>query len=186
MRIVVDNGHSFVKGADPGVVSPKGQPEGKTNYNVANELVLLLKKQGHQVVMTNPTGKAMSINERVNFVANFKADICISVHHNGGGGNGSEVWVEWNDSNSKLLGDELMKEFSKLNESRGIKTRRSTVNPNKNYFGLLNVPNCINVITEFAFLDSKDIEAVDTLTEQKVEANAIANAIATFVKKTNL
>lgn len=183
MRIVVDNGHSFVKGADPGVISPKGQPEGKTNFNVAEELVRLLKKQGHQVIMTNPLGVKMSINERVNIAVNFKANVCISVHHNGGGGNGAEVWAEWNDKDSMNLAVDILSEFKKLNESRGVKTRKSTVNPSKNYFGLLNVPKCINVITEFAFLDSADIEAVDTLEEQKKEAAAIAEGVAKFHKK---
>ena len=183
MRIVVDNGHSFVPGADPGVVSKTGQPEGKTNFNVASELISLLKKQGHQVIMTNPLGKSMSINERVNFASGFKPDVCISVHHNGGGGDGAEVWAEFNDMRSLEFAKIVLAEFANLNNVRGVKTRQSTVNPAKNYFGMLNVPNCINVITEFAFMDSKDLQEIDTLTEQKAEAAAIAYAVAKYAKK---
>jgi N-acetylmuramoyl-L-alanine amidase len=97
------------------------------------------------------------------------------------GGKGSEVFYEINDNNSKLLASCIMSEFSKINESRGIKTRVSSTNPKKNGLAMLNIKNCVCVLTEFCFMDS-EIKEIDTHEEQKREAQAIYEGVRAYLK----
>jgi len=178
MRIFIDNGHG---GTDSGAVSKNGQREDRTNLNVANELVRLLRLSGHQVLQSNPKCLKLDLSNRIKLAHRFGAELSISVHHNGGGGDGSEIFVEVGDPKSNLLGECILSEFSKLNNIRGIKVKPSTKDPKKNYLAMLNIKECVCVLTEFAFMDSKDIESIDTLAEQKLEAQAIYNGIARYI-----
>ena len=179
MRIFIDNGHG---GTDPGAVSKAGQREDRTNLNVANEVVRLLRIDGHQVLQSNPKCVKMELADRVKMASMFSAELSISIHHNAGGGDGSEVFVEINDLKSNLLGKCILDEFKKINNTRGVKTKPSTKNPNKNYLAMLNIKGCICVLTEFAFMDSKDIEVIDTLTDQKLEAKAIVDGVREYIR----
>ena len=179
MRIFIDKGHTV--GFDPGAVSKTGQTEAKTNQNVAEYLRDMLLKDGHDVLLGEAKGKKFELNDRVRMAQMFSAEISISVHHNAGGGKGSEVFYEINDNKSKLLASCIMSEFSKINESRGIKTRVSSTDPKKNGLAMLNIKNCVCVLTEFCFMDS-EIKEIDTHEEQKREAQAIYEGVRAYLK----
>jgi N-acetylmuramoyl-L-alanine amidase len=179
MRIFIDKGHTV--GFDPGAVSKTGQTEAKTNQNTAEFLRDMLVKDGHDVLLGEVKGKKFELNDRVKMAQMFSAEISISIHHNAGGGKGSEVFCEINDSKSKKLADCIMAEFSKINESRGVKTRVSTKDATKNGLAMLNIKNCVCVLTEFCFMDS-EIKEIDTHEEQKIEAQAIYNGLKAYFK----
>lgn len=179
MRIFIDKGHG---GSDSGAIG-NGMKESKINSDVADWLCKLLTEAGYEVMVSNPLGgKKLELSERQSMAVAFKADISISIHHNSGGGDGSEVWVEHNDIKSIALGTLILSEFSKLNNIRGLKVKVSTKDASKNYLAMLNIPNCINVLTEFAFIDTKDAFSVDSLNDRKSEAQAIFDAIAMYEK----
>ena len=173
--IVIDEGHG---GHDPGVVSSKGQKESKTNQNVGRKLGELCEIAGYKVVYTRNGDTYVGINDRAKIINASKPDLCISIHHNGGKGDGSEVFYQVKNPKSKKLAQFVIDEFSKLNNVRGIKIKESK--PGVDYFGILRMSRCPAIITEFAFLDSNDITAVDTLKEQWAEAEAIFKSIRKY------
>ena len=179
MRIFIDKGHSV--GFDPGAVSKTGQTEAKTNQNVAEFLRDMLLKDGHDVLLGEAKGKKFELADRIKMAQMFSAEISISVHHNSGNGQGAEVFYEGNDPKSKELASFIMFEFSKINQSRGIKTRISTTDPLKNGLAMLNIKNCVCVLTEFCFMDS-EIKEIDTHEEQKREAQAIYDGLKAYLK----
>lgn len=178
VRVFVDKGHTV--GVDNGA-SGGGMTEAKINSNVADMLAVMLVEAGFEVLVSKPRLKEkLSLTERISMAVKFKADISISIHHNAGGGLGCEILAEFNDVDSLLLASLINKHFSKLTVSRGVKTKISS-NGKSNYFAMLNIRHCVNVITEFAFLDNPfDVKKVDSLAEQKLEAKAIKDAVVEF------
>jgi tryptophanyl-tRNA synthetase len=113
----------------------------------------------------------------------FKADLMVSIHHNAGGGDGYDVIYQTDPKyavNSKKFADLVAKEFDALNNKHRIFTKPSTKNPKEDWYTILALSECPGIITELAFLDSKDVQTVDTLTEQHGEANAIYHAIKAY------
>lgn len=178
----MDFGHG---GKDSGAVGLKGIQEKKINYNVGKYLLDALIGKGYKVVMTRLDDSYLSIPERQKLINEYEPDISISIHHNAGKGDGFEVIHQLNSKKSEMLADLIASEFSKENNAHGKNptySKPNPNNPNRNYFGLLNV-NCVSVITEFAFIDSVDVDEVDTLKDQQREAGLIFTAIERYFKE---
>ncbi len=179
-RVGLSYGHG---GADPGIVGLFGQKESKTNRNVGKYLLEMLENDGHQVFETNPNDLTIKSDRRADLVNRWGADLYIDIHHNGGGGDGAEVFYQMKSSKSKFLGQSVLNELSKINNVRGLKIRESLKYPGCDYHASLAIPRCPSIIVETAFLDSKDIECVNTREEQKAEAKAIYNGIRAYLKE---
>ncbi len=77
--IVVDPGHG---GRDPGAVSPWGLKEKEVNLGIALYLKEFLEDRGFRVYLTRGDDRFVSLNERVRFSRENKADLFISIHAN--------------------------------------------------------------------------------------------------------
>lgn len=181
MTVLVDAGHG---GSDPGEMG-NGLRENEINLAVAQHLRDLLSASGVKVVMTidNPN-TSLKGNDRIAFVRKEMQknpfDLCVSVHHNGGGGVGAEVYVQTAaqdpTGSSRDLGNLIIDEYKKLGQtSRGVKT---------NNLYMVRVPSEFGVpaiLSEFAFLDNAaDAAKIDSIEEQRAEAQALHNAIMRY------
>lgn len=178
-KVAIDMGHG---GKDPGSKGG-GMLEKKINYNVGMELKKLLIQDGYEVIMTRQNDEFLGLTERAQIANKAKADILVSIHHNAGGGDGFEVYFQVDPKvsiHSKRLAYEIGDEFERLNNKRKIAFRASTKDAKEDYYTILAVSKMPAVIVEFAFLDSDDVKAVDTLAEQWAEAGALHRAIKKF------
>jgi len=172
--------------------------EARANLNVALELERLLSAQGHEVIMYRRThedqghknGNAIIVDVQ-KMTKLVKADYAIHIHHNAGGGKGYEICVQVRKNivnQSEQLAYCVLDEFAKINPTRhgsGIVKKYNTLHIGS-YFGVLRTAEevgTIAIITEFAFLDSKDVEKVDTLSEQQAEAKAIYEGILNYIER---
>lgn len=177
MTVLLDAGHG---GSDPGEVG-NGLSESVINLAVTQHLRDLLEQAGVRVVMirddleTTVKGQAR-IDKVRELMQQYRFDLSISVHHNGGGGVGAEVYAQTaaQDPNgrSKALGGLVIEEFKALGQtSRGVKT--------DNLY-MTRVPSegaVPAILSEFCFLDNAaDAAKIDTLEEQQAEARALYNA----------
>lgn len=179
MKVFIDVGHG---GSDPGAVA-NGIIEKNINLTVALKLKELLVSKGFEVKLSRETDIYVSLTERCNMANAWKADIFISIHHNAGGGDGWEV-IHTIHTNASL-GDELAKiigqAFSELGQNcRRIFSRESTNYPNQDYYTVVQKTNMTAIITEYAFIDTIDVQAVDTVKELHGEAEAIYKGICKF------
>lgn len=78
-KIVIDAGHG---GNDPGAIGRTGLREKDVNLDIAKRLVVLLRGEGVDVVLTRSTDTFVALSRRVEIANNSKADIFISIHSN--------------------------------------------------------------------------------------------------------
>lgn len=78
-RIVIDAGHG---GKDPGAISKFGTKEKSINLSVAKYLQKELKNNGYRVYMTRSRDEFLSLQQRVQFTKDKRADLFISIHAN--------------------------------------------------------------------------------------------------------
>ena len=179
--VVVDPGHDDKK--DPGAVDKvRGIKEAKINWNVAGFLVDILKANGIQAMLTHQINAPLDINARARVANTLGANLLVSVHHNAGGGHGWEIIHSIHGGTGEKLAHLIGQEFTALGQQqhgKGIYSK-ATQDGKRDYFGVIRETNCPAIITEFAYMDSDDINDVDTFTEQKAEARAIAKGICSL------
>ena len=175
----IDNGHG---GPDPGTLSSKGQTEAKTNYNVAEFLANLQKSVGNGALLSNPQLIKMELTSRFDRANRLKVSTSLSIHHNAGKGEYTIIFYQMNNPKSKLLAECIAEEFLRTYPGRKVKveTKPSKKYIGKDYFAALAIPMMPAILIEFAFMDSKDIELIDTLNEQRVEAQCIHRGIQRY------
>lgn len=179
-KIVIDIGHG---GKDPGAHGG-GMQEKKINWNVAVKLKELLLADGYIVQTTRDGDYFVDLTPRADIINKAKPDIFVAIHHNAGGGDGFDVIYQtdpkYSEASKKLAGLVAL-EFEKLGQNKHkVFTRPSSSNPKEDWYTILAKSNVPGIITEYAFLDSKDVQMVDTLTEQHAEASAIHKAIKKY------
>jgi N-acetylmuramoyl-L-alanine amidase len=179
MKVGISAGHG---GKDPGGKG-LGMTEAKINLNVARKLRELLTVDGHKVVMIRDSDVYIGINERAKIANSHNLDLLLIPHHNMGEGDGAEVIYQMSNPKSLLLAKIAAEEFSKYNNIRRIFSRPSIKFPHLDFFGELRGSKCPAIITEFAFLDSKDVYEIDTLKEQYEEAQALRVTVNRFAKE---
>jgi N-acetylmuramoyl-L-alanine amidase len=77
-RIVIDPGH----GGDPGAISSSGVTEKEITLDVALRLQRLLANEPYEVLLTRETDQSISLDQRVAFANENKADVFVSIHVN--------------------------------------------------------------------------------------------------------
>lgn len=90
-KFCIDPGHG---GSDPGAV--KGNRKEKNDVlRLAKEVELLLKGQGHTVLLSRENDRAVSISQRCTLANAAGCDYFLSLHRNSsvGPATGSEIWV---------------------------------------------------------------------------------------------
>lgn len=179
-KIFVDIGHG---GTDPGAQA-NGLIEKQLNLTVGLKLKELLIEKGFDVKLSRESDVALSLTERTNMANSWGADYFISVHHNAGGGDGWEVihTIHTSKSEGDELAQEIGKEFSKTGQNmRRIFSRESTNYPGTDYYTVIGKAKMPSIITEFAFLDTNDYKAVDSVEKLHREAQAIANGLCNYI-----
>ena len=188
-KFFLDPGHG---GKDSGAVA-NGFLEKTINLTTAFEVKRLLELNGQIVQMSRTTDVFVELNERSAMANRFipvnnGSGYVLSIHHNAGGGDGYEVIHSIYHGRGDTLAGLIAEEFRALGQNAhgvGLVTKPSTSNPTTDYFALIRQPITTSVITEFCFMDSKDIQIADTNAELMAEARAIAKACLRMVGVTS-
>lgn len=160
-------------GADPGAVA-NGIQEKNANLDVMLACRDELNVNGVSTATSRTRDENDPVAEEVREANVSGAVVAIDFHENAGGGRGSETYYHTNDPKGRRLA-ELLEEASKScgQTSRGIK------NGNGLYF--VNGTHMTAALTETAFLDSDDVQDIDTLAERQKFGRAYAHAILTWL-----
>jgi N-acetylmuramoyl-L-alanine amidase len=181
IKIWLDAGHG---GAETGAAY-FGVEEKNYNLFIALELEKRLKARGFVVEMTRRDDSAHSIAERCNRANEWGADYFLSIHHNAGGGDGYEVIHSIHHGVGQELAEAIALEFKALGQNahgkNAVYDRESENNPGHDYYGVIRQTNMPAVITEYAFLDTKDRFDIDTREEQLAEAGALERGLYWYI-----
>lgn len=93
VRIMIDPGHG---GKDPGATGAYGIKEKDVVLDISRRLAQRLERDGYEVRMTRRTDEFLSLEERTEAAARWKADVYISIHANASESrqaSGFEVWA---------------------------------------------------------------------------------------------
>ena len=167
-KIYINPGHSD---KDPGAVGY--ERERTLNVKAADFMNSHLQANYDCEVRMNP-GTMNSVSQVAADANSWKADLLVSIHFNGGGGDGYEALVY--GSNRVALGKVFEKHVLAAGQnSRGVKLRPD--------LGVLRLTNMPAVLNEGAFVDNqKDIADWNEDTELKKLGIAYAEAAAEFLE----
>ena len=140
-----------------------------------------LKQYGIETKISRTTDCDSSINSKVAASNAFKADVCMDIHINAGGGDGSEVYYSHVSPNGKRLAQAIVDSMVKIGQNtRGIKTKLDT--DGTDYFGMIRMTDAPAVLVECAFIDNaNDIKIINTEAKRKVFGYAIADGVANYL-----
>jgi len=161
LKYGIDIGHNCPP-ADMGYVGIKKEDE--LNKEVGALVMEKLKLLKHEVVVCTPRGDSSltnSLYRRVNNANEEKVDVYVSIHFNGGKGQGTEVFAI--SQESKEIAKRVAFEIAKLGYvNRGVK--------NGSFLYVLKNTKMPAILVEGGFLDSKE-------DMERFNAGDIANAI---------
>jgi N-acetylmuramoyl-L-alanine amidase len=171
-KVFIGVGHG---GSDPGAVS-NGLKEAEMNLPIALACRDELVRHGVSVKMSREKNENDPVADEVAECNKFNPDYAVDFHLNAGGGDGFEVFHHFNGGKGKTLAANIEAEVVKIGQnSRGLKTKVNT--QGKDYFGFIRQTNAPAIIVECAFIDSKDVQIVDTAAEQATFGKAVARGI---------
>ena len=172
---ILNAGHG---GSDSGAVA-NGLIERDINMIVAKIAKELMEFNG---ITVPPIISGSDLNEvirQVNLIKN--ANLCHSIHHNAGGGDGSETIHSVFYGKGTEFAKIMQEEFDKLGQNRHGSGLLTKVNSSgSDYYGFIRSTYPPAIISEFAFIDSIDYKIIDTYEEQYAEGEAIAKAHCRF------
>ena len=173
---VLNSGHGD---SDTGAIA-NGLIERDINMVVSKIAKELMEFNG---ITVPPIISGSDLNEvirQVNLIKN--ANLCHSIHHNAGGGDGSETIHSVFYGQGTVFAKIMEEEFDKLGQNRHgsgdlIKLSSDGVH---DYYGFIRSTNPPAIISEYAFIDSSDYKSIDTYEKQHAEGEAIAKAHCRF------
>ena len=170
-KVAVDPGHG---GADPGSV--KYLREEDVNLTMGLACRDFLELHDVDVWMSRTKDVDTDLNKMCKDINAWGADLAISCHNNAGGGDGFEVFYSIVGGTSRTLAKNIEVEVKEIGQnSRGLKTKRSTKLPGQDYYGFIRMTKCPAVICEGVFVDNKtDVQIADTIPEQRLFGYAYA------------
>lgn len=174
-KVYIGVGHG---GSDPGAVG-NGLKEKDLTLAISMACQDELARHGVLTKISRVKDENDSVNEKVKECNQFNPDLALDIHINAGGGDGAEVFHSINGGKGATLATNILAEIKKIGQnSRGTKTKKNS--SGKDYFGFIRSTNAPAVIVECAFIDTKkDIQIIDTKTEQVAMGVAIAKGILT-------
>jgi len=180
MKIFLDPGHG---GTDPGAVA-NGILEKEINLKVALKVREILQLFGVDVLMSRDADKTIDLNIRSQLSNVYNADYFISIHHNasGAGADGYEV-IYGISGKGKDLAERIASEFNSYQNRRNVYSKRGS---NGDYYTVIRNTKAIALITEYAFIDSADVEAVNSEDDLIHEANCIAYGLLDYLGVINV
>lgn len=176
-RVYVGIGHG---GSDSGAVG-NGFKEKDLTLSIGKYCNERLKQYGIETKISRTTDCDSSINSKVAASNAFKADVCMDIHINAGGGDGSEVYYSHVSPNGKKLAQSIVDATLAIRQNtRGIKTRVD--DDGTDYFGMIRMTDAPAVLVECAFIDNAtDIQIINTEAKRKVFGYAIADGVAKYL-----
>jgi hypothetical protein len=176
-KIYLDPGHG---GSDSGAVGLNNILEKNLNLPVALKVRDLLQSAGFEVKLSRTNDTFSSIEDRTNDANAYGADIFISIHHNAGGGKGYEIYHSVHEGKGHTLANDLSEQYAaigRLAHGDAVKTKEGS---HGDYFGVIRETNMPAVLSEFAFMDTDDINCVLSDAGKQAEAEAIFKGICKF------
>lgn len=176
-RVYVGIGHG---GYDSGAVG-NGFKEKDLTLSIGKYCNERLKQYGIETKISRTTDCDSSINSKVAASNAFKADVCMDIHINAGGGDGSEVYYSHVSAPGKKLAQSIVDATLAIRQNtRGIKTRVD--DDGTDYFGMIRMTDAPAVLVECAFIDNAtDIQIINTEAKRKVFGYAIADGVAKYL-----
>lgn len=176
-RVYVGIGHG---GYDSGAVG-NGFKEKDLTLSIGKYCNERLKQYGIETKISRTTDCDSSINSKVAASNAFKADVCMDIHINAGGGDGSEVYYSHVSPNGKKLAQSIVDATLAIRQNtRGIKTRVD--DDGTDYFGMIRMTDAPAMLIECAFIDNAtDIQIINTEAKRKVFGYAIADGVAKYL-----
>lgn len=176
-RVYIGAGHG---GSDPGAVSGR-HIEKNYALDIASACTAELRIRGVEVMQSRTSDITESAAAKIAECNKFNPDLAADIHLNAGGGDGFEVYCSVSGEEGRRLAAAV--ESAVIAEtgqnSRGIKTRKNS--RGRDYFGFIRQTECPALLVECAFIDSADVQAVDTLAERQSMGKAIAHGILDYL-----
>lgn len=176
-KVFIGVGHG---GIDSGAVGLKGIYEKDLNLGIALFARDELERNGVLVLMSRTRDENDPLEDEIKEANAFKPDLAIDFHNNAsgslGGGDGFEAFYQVKNATSKAVAAEIEKQVKAIGQnSRGLKTKLNSAGTD--WFGFLRQIKAPSVLCEFAFVDTRDVEIIDTPAEQKTMGIAAAKGI---------
>jgi N-acetylmuramoyl-L-alanine amidase len=174
MRYFLDPGHGA---QDSGCVA-NGIEEKTVNLSVALKLKPLLIAAGLEVKLSREDDSFPSLNERPAMANSWGADYFMSIHHNGGGGIGYEIYRSIRPDASLAMAQAIAAQYEKIGRkphNGGVQERKGS--DGLDYYAVIRQSHMPAILSEFCYLDSSDVSAIDSQSVQQAEAQAIASGI---------
>lgn len=172
-KVFIGVGHG---GADSGAVGKGGLLEKNLNLSIAKACGAALERHGVKVKLSRTKDENDPVNEEVAECNSYAPDLAVDIHNNAGGGTGAETFHTIGGGTGKKLAENILAQLAAIGyRSRGAKTR-TTAN-GSDYYAFIRNTKAPAVIVECAFVDSNDIERIDTEPERIAAGEAIARGI---------
>jgi hypothetical protein len=157
-KVFIGVGHG---GTDSGAVGKNGQLEKALNLSIAKACGAALERHGVKVKLSRTKDENDPVNEEVAECNSFAPDLAVDIHNNAGGGTGAETFYTIGGGTGKKLAENILAQLAAIgHRSRGAKTR--TTVSGSDYYAFIRNTKAPAVIVECAFVDSNDIERIDT------------------------
>ena len=176
-KVYVGIGHG---GSDSGAVG-NGFKEKDLTLSIGKYCNERLKQYGIETKISRTTDCDSSINSKVAASNAFKADVCMDIHINAGGGDGSEVYYSHVSPNGKKLAQAIVDATLAIRQNtRGIKIRVD--DDGTDYYGMIRMTDAPAVLVECAFIDNAtDIQIINAEAKRKIFGYAIADGVAKYL-----
>lgn len=172
-KVFIGVGHG---GTDSGAVGKGGTEEKDLNLSIAKACGTVLERHGVSVRLSRTKDEADPVEQEVQECNSFAPDLAVDIHNNAGGGDGAETFYSRVGGIGKTLAENILAEITKLGQqSRGARIR--TNKSGADYYAFIRQTKAPAVIVECAFVDSNDIELIDTEAERVKVGEAIARGI---------
>lgn len=172
-KIFIGVGHG---GKDSGAIGQDGSTEKALNLSIAQACGAELERHGVKVRLSRTKDEHDPVEQEAAECNSFAPDLAVDIHNNAGGGDGAEAFHSRVGGTGKTLAENILKEITALGQkSRGAKTRLNS--SGSDYYAFIRKTKAPAVIVECAFVDSKDIELIDTEPEREKMGQAIARGI---------
>lgn len=177
VRVMLDVGHGGYDGGAAVKNSAGVQvDEAELNLKLALAAKKELESMGAIVIMNRTDDSELTVDQRINFLKDQAADICIAIHHDSEANypNVSGAMIGYYTSFSQKLADLLYKHYT----NSGI-FKKVQLKTNMYYVG--RETPCPVVLTENGFMtNAEDLAAMENPTMIQGKAKAIARAVAEY------
>lgn len=172
-KVFIGVGHG---GKDSGAVGKDGAIEKNLNLSIAKACGAALERSGVKVLLSRTKDEPDTVAQEVAECNKFAPDLAVDIHNNAGGGDGAETYYTKGGGTGKKLAENILAQLVQLGQrSRGAKTR--TNSSGSDYYAFIRDTKAPAVIVECAFIDSNDVQLIDTEAERVVVGEAIARGI---------